>query len=635
MKKTLLGLLLLICGISSYAQTPEIGHFQQLATVRRGDTLDVAWYYKPASGVDIRGFQVDWQFKKTLFTYLSTTVDPAVNGNSPVVDYKSWNDYKYDSYSNGNYNYVANTEWAIGRNYLVLSNGSAVSSNGYIIHNKYKINDVAPNYVSDSITVNWVRMIKMDGTSIGDNVANLSYKKLAVKLLGNLTISGKVHLPSSVTSSGLLPTINCYDLNTNQLVSSTQPNAATGNYTLSNIEENTRYKIELRFPQDSLALLRDRAVTITDAVKTFNEFTSTDVNQGYGRQFLRHPLSYLIGDINLTGTLDAGDPYGIYASVSGLKPIDLNKLINVFKKNEYDSLVLSNTTWSSWASYSDRGIFVTDSVGTTNLTLDLKYFILGDVDRTHSSPVFDSQGGEVLAYNFIGNMNVEIPNQYVLGQPLNVPFKIQTNGLQTTGLQFEMSYDVSKVKFEGIQSNLGGPWLQYVNHDPQKGVVRFGGMNNQKTGSLVGAVTPFNLKFTAINPNQDISTSVYVRKLMDASNSNGDHFNISLVSDVTVLTYRAMMVVAPSPEEKITMKVFPNPTEGFLNLEINLPSQTVVYASIYDIGGKEVLNLGKIQSDDLGIKITKRLNVQGLSNGVYQLVVFDSRNKTTKQFIKI
>ena len=95
------------------------------------------------------------------------------------------------------------------------------------------------------------------------------------------------------------------------------------------------------------------------------------------------------------------------------------------------------------------------------------------------------------------------------------------------------------------------------------------------------------------------------------------------------------MVVAPSPEERITMKVFPNPTEGFLNLEINLPSQTVVYASIYDISGKEVLNLGKIQSDDLGIKITKRLNVQGLANGVYQLVVFDSQNKTTKQFIKI
>jgi hypothetical protein len=624
MKKTLLGLLLLISGINGYSQTPEIGHFQQLASVRRGDTLDVAWYYKPASGVDIRGFQVDWQFKKTLFTYLSTTVDATVNGNTPVVDYKSWDGYKYDSYSNGNYNYVTNTDWTIARNYLVLSNGSSVSSNGYIIHNKYKINNVAPNYVSDSVTVNWARMIKLDGTSIGDNVAVLQYKKMAVKLLGNLTISGKVHLPGTMT--GIVPTINCYDFVTNQLISSTTPNPSTGNYTLINIDENKRYKIELKFPQDSLALIRDRAVTITDAVKTFNEFTSTDVAQVYGRQFLRHPLSYLIGDVNFTGTLDGGDPYGIYASVSGLRPIDLTKLINVFKKDEYDSLVIGNSGWSSWSTYSNKGIFVTDSVGLTNLNLDLKYFILGDVDRTHSSPVFDAGGSEILAANFIGNLNVEIPNQYVVGQPFNVPFKIQTNGLQNTGLQFEMTYDLNKVKFEGIQSNLGGPWLQYVNHDPQKGIVRFGGMNNQKTGALIGAVTPFNLKFTSINPNEDISTSVYVRKLMDASNSNGDHFNITLASDITVLSYRAMMVYTPSLTNEITIKLFPNPTEGLINLEINLPKQTVVNASIYDIGGKEVLNLGKIN---------RRLNVQGLANGIYQLVIFDSKNKTTKQFIKI
>ena len=626
-------MLLLISGINGYSQTPEIGHFQQLASVRRGDTLDVAWYYKPASGVDIRGFQVDWQFKKTLFTYLSTTVDATVNGNTPVVDYKSWDGYKYDSYSNGNYNYVTNTDWTIARNYLVLSNGSSVSSNGYIIHNKYKINNVAPNYVSDSVTVNWARMIKLDGTSIGDNVAVLQYKKMAVKLLGNLTISGKVHLPGTMT--GIVPTINCYDFVTNQLISSTTPNPSTGNYTLINIDENKRYKIELKFPQDSLALIRDRAVTITDAVKTFNEFTSTDVAQVYGRQFLRHPLSYLIGDVNFTGTLDGGDPYGIYASVSGLRPIDLTKLINVFKKDEYDSLVIGNSGWSSWSTYSNKGIFVTDSVGLTNLNLDLKYFILGDVDRTHSSPVFDAGGSEILAANFIGNLNVEIPNQYVVGQPFNVPFKIQTNGLQNTGLQFEMTYDVNKVKFEGIQSNLGGPWLQYVNHDPQKGIVRFGGMNNQKTGALIGAVTPFNLKFTSINPNEDISTSVYVRKLMDASNSNGDHFNITLASDITVLSYRAMMVYTPSLTNEITIKLFPNPTEGLINLEINLPKQTVVNASIYDIGGKEVLNLGKIQSNEYDVRINRRLNVQGLANGIYQLVIFDSKNKTTKQFIKI
>jgi hypothetical protein len=70
-------------------------------------------------------------------------------------------------------------------------------------------------------------------------------------------------------------------------------------------------------------------------------------------------------------------------------------------------------------------------------------------------------------------------------------------------------------------------------------------------------------------------------------------------------------------------------------LEINLPSPTILYASIYDMVGNEVLNLGKIQSDNFGTKVTTRFNVQGLLNGVYQLVLYNSQNKTTKQFIKI
>ena len=185
MKKLLLAITLLI-SFASYSQTPQIGHFQTLATVRRGDTLDVAWYYRPGSP-DIRTFQVDWQYKKGLLTYLSTTVDASVNGMTPSVSYKTWNDYKYNTYSNGTYTYTSNTDWTVGRNYLVLSSGNTIGSNGYIIHNKYKINNVAPNYVSDTITVNWARMFKVDGTTIGDNVAQLTNQKLAIKLLGNLT----------------------------------------------------------------------------------------------------------------------------------------------------------------------------------------------------------------------------------------------------------------------------------------------------------------------------------------------------------------------------------------------------------------------------------------------------------------
>ena len=633
MRKFLIGSILMLGSYLGYSQTPEIGHFQQLATVKRGDTLDVAWYYKPAAGTDVRTFQVDWQFKKTLFTHLSTTVDNAVSSNSPVVNYQTWDGYKYGNYSNGMYNYVVDADWTVGRNYLILSNGSSLSSNGYIIHNKFKINNVSPNYVADTITLNWARMFKVDGTTIGDNVANLSYNKLAIKLLGNLTISGKVFLPSSVTSSGLIPTINCYDNVTNTLVSSTTPNSTTGNYTLDNIDENKRYRIELRFPTDSLAPLRDRAVTIADAAKAYNEYSFTDVNQTFGRQYLKHGLSYLIGDINFSGALDGGDPYGIYASVSGLRPIDITKLINVFKKNEYDSLVLGVNQWTTWSSYSNRGISVTDSVTTTNLTLDLKYFILGDVDRTHSSPVFNGAGVEVTAAIFGGRYGVTIPNSYAVGQPMYVPFNVSTNGGLNNGLQFEMKYDITKVKFEEIVSNIQGPWLQYVTHDEQNGIIRFGGMNNQKSGSLQGEVTPFKLKFSAKVAGDDISTYVFVRKLMDASDINGDHFNIALTSDRVLLTYRAASSLTFTNTEP-TAVIRPNPNNGVFELVITIPNNSWMTASIYDYSGKKLLDLGRYQTDEFNNTFTKRVDVQSLPQGAYLIVLSNDKKQITKPFIK-
>jgi hypothetical protein len=629
-----LGLLWFLTGS---AQTPEIGHFQQLATVKRGDTLDVAWYYKPSTQSDIRSFQVDWQYKKHLFTHISTTVDLALDGNGPVVDYKNWDNYKYNTYSNGSYGYVADTNWAVGRNYIVLPSGAAINRSGYIIHNKYKINNVPSNYQSDSIHLNWARMFRFDGSSIGDNVAVLNFKSLQVELLGNLTIRGKVWIPASVSSTGLIPTVKCYNFNTGALVASTVPNESTGLYTLNNIDKNTKYRIDLVFPTDSLASLRDRAVTIADAVKSFNEFVSADIDQNYTRQYLKHGLSYLISDLNFNKQLDGGDPYRIYASVAGLSPIPTNNLINVFKKEQFDSLVLSPNQWQSWANYINKGISITDSVGSTDLTsLDIKYFILGDVDRTHSSPVFTPAGVEVTAAVFKGNYNVRIPNTSAgQGQSLFVPMNVSTNGLYNTGMQFEMRYDKTKVRFDEVISNIPGPWLQYVTHDSENGIIRFGGMNNQKTGYLQGDVTPYRLKFSPIVPNVDITSYVYVRKLMDASDAEGDHFNISLESSVITLTNKASRV---KPEIFVNTapvaKVYPNPNNGFFELVLALPNNSWANASVFDITGRKVLDLGKFESSEYINKFVKSVNISRDKIGPYFLVVANDNQAVSTKILK-
>ena len=631
MKKLLLAFALLISYVTTFAQTPAIGHFQTLATVRRGDTLDVAWYYRPGSP-DIRTFQVDFQYKKTLLTYLSTTVDATVNGMTPAVSYRTWDSYKYNNYSNGTYTYLTNNDWTVGRNYLVLSSGNTINSGGYIIHNKYKINAVAPNYVSDTITVNWARMFDVNGNTIGDNVAQLTNQKLAIKLLGNLTLSGKVWLGPQIN---LRPVVICTQANNGAFIDSITVNA-DGTYTLDNIDENTRYKLELKFPA-ALASIRDNAVTIADAVKTYDEYTNTDVNQTFPRTYLKNGLAYLIADVNKTGTLDGGDAYSIYASVSGLKPIDTTKALNVFSKNAYDSLALGQDQWVAWPGSINGVNHIFDSVGTVNLTnVDIKYFILGDVDRTHSSPVFDANGNLVTAARYIGTLDVNIPNVTApTGQAMYANFNINTNGIKNDGLQFEMKYDPTKVKFEEIVSNIQGPWLQYLTHDDANGIIRFGGMNNQVLGSLTGNATPFKLKFSPIG-NNDIMTNLYVRSLMDAADRNGDHFNINLQSDYVVLSSRRTVV--QTPEGEISATIRPNPTSGFFELVVVFPKANMdALAMVYDIQGRKVKDIGKIWSDQYVTTVIKQVDLTSAANGNYLLVVnnLEDNKRLAKQFIKI
>jgi hypothetical protein len=294
--------------------------------------------------------------------------------------------------------------------------------------------------------------------------------------------------------------------------------------------------------------------------------------------------------------------------------------------------VLGSNQWTDWVNYSNRGTFIYDSVGLTNLSLDIKYFVLGDVDRTHSSPVFNG-ATEIFAAIYKGQFDVNIPDVYSVGEPMYVPFNISTNGELSNGLQFEIKYDVNKVSFDEIVSNLQGPWLQYVTNDDVNGIVRFGAMNNQKNGSLQGLATPFKLKFLAKTSTDDISTDVVIRQLMDASDKEGDHLNIVLASQRVVMMYKMTQVVSNITEP--TISIYPNPNTGNFTTEFELLPNTNMNASIYDYQGKLMIDLGYINSDGTNTKITKNINHPELSQGNYLLVLSDDNKQITKPFIKL
>lgn len=639
MKKLIFALFGMILSIGAFAQTPGIGNPVNYKTIKRGDTLDVVFKYSPTASVDVRTFQVDFQYRKQLFTHLSTTVDGTVSSMTPSLSIKFYNNYKYSSYSSGTglYSYTSDTNYTVARNYLVLSSGSQITADTFLIHNKFIINNVGSNFDADSLEINWARMFKYDGSTIGDNVAVLNNQDMHLELLGNLVISGKVWLPSTMTGAGVRPTIICTKFNTGEFVSSQQVDTG-GNYSLNNVDKNTKYKLTVRFPGDSMTTIRDNAVTISDAIKAYDEYSITDVNQTFSHSYLKYGLSYLIGDVNKSGALDGGDPYLIYANVSGLKKIDTTNMIHAFKKGVYDSLVLGANQWTTWANYLTAYNYIVDSIGTTNLTnVDIKYFILGDVDRTHSSPVYNASGVLVAKAIYRGDLDIDIPNTTAsVGQPVWVPFNINTNGDENYGLQFEMKYDKSKVKFEEIISNFdGGPWLQYVTHDEAAGTIRFGGMNNQMKKGLVGSATPFKLKFSSIG-NNDVAANIYVRNIMDASDNNGDHLNIDFTSFVATIFYKSAPMPGSTTPEEITALIRPNPTTGWFELEVKFPDpNTTMTASIYDVNGRLVKQVGSISGEGYQNTVYKQIDLTAASNGNYYLVLNNYNKQLTKQFIKV
>lgn len=637
MKKLIFALVTLLSVTSTFAQTtPGIGNPVAFKTIKRGDTLDVVFKYNVAPSVDVRTFQIDFQYRKQLFTHVSTIVDGTVSSMTPALSIKFFNDYKYSSYNAGtsSYSYTTDSNYTVARNYLVLSSGSQITADTFLIHNKFVINDVASNFDADSVEINWARMFDFDGATIGDNVAILNVQDMHLELEGNLVIAGKVWLPPTMIGSGIRPTVIASKFNTGVVVSSVQVDSS-GNFTLNNVDKNTKYKLKVQFPIDSLTTIRDNAVTISDAIKTYDEYSVTDVNQNFSRTYLTNGLAYLIGDINKTGTLDGGDAYSIYASVSGLKKIDTALLVNALHKDTYDSLVLGANQWTDWSNYINGQNFVVDSVGLVNINVDIKYYLLGDVDRTHSSPVYNSLGVLVAKAIYRGKLDVDIPNSSSSGQPLYVPFNINTNGDQNYGLQFEMKYDKTKVKFDEIVSNFnGGPWLQYVTHDEAAGTIRFGGMNNQKIGSFIGSHTPFKIKFSPIGTN-DISTNIYVRKLMDASDGNGDHLNINLTSQVTTLSYKMEPVGFPVQNNEITARIRPNPTTGWFEVEVMFPEPNMkINASIYDIQGRLVKQVGEISGQGSLIGY-QQIDLTSSGMGNYYLILNNENKKITKQFIKL
>jgi hypothetical protein len=220
----------------------------------------------------------------------------------------------------------------------------------------------------------------------------------------------------------------------------------------------------------------------------------------------------------------------------------------------FDVATFDAATPSSWKTLTNNYVrFRTGNIG-QNLPLRLRFVIPGDVNRSHSSQVMignsvatnavPSLRKNLAASNTahllintpqgIPSIDVSLKNVVLTSSTVDIPVQIKTNGSSVAALQFEFTYDPTKIKFEQIFNELPNTWYTFV--DNKEGKIKFGSIDKDAKNPVTGEFTPFKLRFsTVINP-LDINSHIRVTPNMDAASKTGYQLGINLSTDSIRLT---------------------------------------------------------------------------------------------------
>lgn len=179
-------------------------------------------------------------------------------------------------------------------------------------------------------------------------------------------ISGIVTVP--VLTS--YPSLSLYRLNgAIETLVETKTVSTNGTYSFTVPANNTTYKI---YPSLSVQGITSADFNlIWEEAKNIN--TPNNITSGL---VMTGTKQWKAADINRNGILDLGDTYLVSAHISGLRLI--NQVL-WFSSTNYD--LINKTNFSTIAPVTSFTI----SVGTTNVTQNIKYCILGDINLSHSS----------------------------------------------------------------------------------------------------------------------------------------------------------------------------------------------------------------------------------------------------------
>jgi len=582
MKKLFLVTFLCVFVTNTYAQTVKL-YFPTTPTntnlsgtvLNKGENFDVVVYADGNNNTSVRSLYFDFEYTNTAFQLLGVD-HTGTMGNGGIMpsgsqismthqDYPGYSWFPTQSnsvadgnirYQNANYNYAQGGPKSILRVYLnwAVTQGGLGKDRLIILH--FKLKTTAPGFAWDPIVMNFAAAYNQNGTSGSTLMTTPLNNVIMLDPTASKYVTASIDANANVDNFSL-HRIAFTDSVTNQTYLVDALSDGTIPVDQTRFNPNTVYHVRTLFNMDSVEDLSAAAVTVSDYTTAQAEFATQNLDGTFRNQNIITGMGYYASDVNFNKKFDGGDLVKLFAQVSGVENLivlpnnyaagtDMYMSAPTFTEAEFNE-----ASASSWKVLPKNYVrFKTGLIG-QNLPLKLRYVIPGDINRSHSSQVII--GGSIatnaipslkknlaksktanLLINTQEGIDVSLKNVTITSNTIEIPIKINTNSKQVSALQFEFTYDPTKVKFEQIINDVPNTWYTFV--DNKEGKVKFGSLDKELKTPITGELTPFKLRFSSLVNPLDINTYIKVTPNMDASSKTGYQLGINLSTDSIKLT---------------------------------------------------------------------------------------------------
>jgi hypothetical protein len=568
--KKLLFLVLSLVTFSAFSQDVKL----KLATdstkvdigggvIDKGDEFDVIVQMNGNGNTTSRALYFDFEYNNAAFELISIN-HTGTGGNGGVlpagssIDFAfyqypgyNWNATQQNMTTDGNINYqYSNYTFTQGgpktivRAYLNWASPNPLPFAGYdrLLVLRFRLKTTAVGNSWDPIKMNFAASFNQNGstgstlmeipltTVITQNPDATKYVKATVDLSPNIDHTKmKVAFINATTNQGPL-----FDV------------TATGTVNVidSLLTPSTQYKILAMYNMDHIQALYNSSITTSDYTAAQSEFISQNLDGTFKNTIITSGAGYKAADVNRSNALDGGDLtrlFGQVVNVDQLLVLPAGYTVGsngwmsmmTFKKADYNA-----ATPADWATRFPAGptfYSYTTAPQTGNPEIiNISYLLFGDINKSHSSTVTQGGNGVVNRRLAVSPITVNLTNTVVTSNSIEIPVKISTNGNKVGALQFQFSYDESKLKFEELKNELPNKWYIFANKGT--GYIKFGALDQQLNSAVEGDIIPFKLRFTALQNGLDINTFIKVSPIMDAADAKGVQLPIQLNTDKIKLT---------------------------------------------------------------------------------------------------